>query len=106
MCSVTPLRSTLWLGVMLVEEGVVSVTVWSVSSPGEMDWTLVHTGVLSRVSSHMMLVSVSGVSSTEMLLRLRLSSLERLIVMMYKIIVMKYKLIVKMYKLIVVMCAS
>ena len=37
-CDVTRIaRSTDWLGVMLADEGVVSVTVWSVSSPGEME---------------------------------------------------------------------
>jgi hypothetical protein len=63
---------------MVVEE--VSVTVWSVSSPGEGE-SAARSGGERREPGPPPgpAASVSGVSSTEMERRLRLSSLERLV---------------------------
>ena len=91
-----------WLGVTVVEDA--SVTVWSVSSPGEADAVEMSGGLRSRpgpvelLSSLLLLLltpstwllstntsdsfstlctSVSGVSSTEIDFKLRLSSLHK-----------------------------
>ena len=81
-----------WLGVTVVEEA--SVTVWSVSSPGEADAVEMSGGLRRRPGPVELLLfpsswllslctSVSGVSSTEIDFKLKLSSLQKVLCRMF-----------------------